>query len=200
MLTRLGPWKIFSSPLNLSWDADVVWGLQEKEIDCEDRMEKRQKIRECVRTGCGYPPLVSPSKPEVQAQERVCRSFFCVLTKPAAPYLLLGCLYLLCVLCFFPTLLPNLCVYPNISYPLPCLSGVMLTRHSSLSPSVDPPVWLEVRLWQYVDLFLTVACHLNSCHGTSVTTGEKCIEKSCQPEITLKNLPALTEQSGGLHF
>lgn len=62
-------------------------GRARERIDGEDRMEKRQKIKECVRTGCGYPPLVSPSKPEVQAQERVCRSFFCVLTKPAAPYL-----------------------------------------------------------------------------------------------------------------
>lgn len=66
--------------------------------------------------------LLSPSKPEVQAQVKVCRSLF-VSTKSAAPYFLHGCIYLSLHFHFLPQSLP-LCVCLNILNALFFLSPV----------------------------------------------------------------------------
>lgn len=163
----------------------------------QDRMEERQKTRECVRTGCRYPPLVSSSKPEVQARERVSRSFLCRLN-------------LLLPIFHSVVYIASVC---SASFPLSCQMCASILRfhiHSRASlPScflptrLSPPELilpeLEVRLWQYVDLLLTVAFE-QMPGGLPWPRGEMCHEKSCQAKIPSENLPALTEQSGRATF
>lgn len=115
--------------------------------------------------------LLSPSKPEVQAQVRVCRSFF-VSTKSAAPYLLLGCLYL--SLSFLRFLFHSLAAFMCLSQH--SISTVYPLSHLFYSPPIIPDIHLspafEVKVRQYADLIPGVRVSSEALPGDSRTAEE----------------------------
>lgn len=118
-------------------------GQNEKETERERESKKRMWLSLY---------LLSPSKPEVQAQVRVCRSFLCRLNLLLPIFCSAAFIFLSPSFAFFPT--PSLpsCVSLNILYPPFSLSPISFIPRSRFLASILQP--FEVKVQQYVDLIL----------------------------------------------
>lgn len=115
--------------------------------------------------------LLSPSKPEVQAQVRVCRSFLCRLNLLLPIFCSAALIFLSPSFAFFPTPSPSLCVPLNILYPFFFLC---FFYSSLIFPHANPPT-IEAKVQQYVDLILdlkNIRVSSEALPEDSITTGE----------------------------